>query len=52
MSKDLALNTSDGVIIRGWHVQAQKPERILIYFHENAGSTHSLKQTLEPGFST
>lgn len=39
-SIDLNLNTSDGVMIRGWHVKSKEAKRLVIYFHENAGSKH------------
>lgn len=39
-SIDLTLNTSDLVVIRGWHMKAKVAKRLIIYFHENAGSIH------------
>ena len=40
---DLKLTTSDGVTLSGWHIKQPNSQRIIIYFHENAGSNQSLR---------
>jgi hypothetical protein len=45
--KNLEIKSSDGTILRGWYVSKKnhdsvtdkhKPERLILYFHENAGN--------------
>lgn len=52
-SVDLQLNTSDGVNLRGWHIKSgERPSRLVVYFHENAGSKPNLTQTSAQDSST
>ena len=51
-SEDLTLKTPDGVNLRGWYITQEKPENILVYLHENAGSKLMARQTLGVGSPT
>lgn len=36
--EDIQMESLDGTILRGWHIINPDAKRLILYFHENAGS--------------
>ena len=37
-TEDVVITTLDDIVLRGWLIKKENSSRIVIYFHENAGS--------------
>lgn len=51
-AENVEIATSDHLKLRGWLATHPNTERILVYFHENAGSMSNLMQTSALGSPT
>jgi len=37
-TENVSITTSDSINLKGWLIKGEKSRRVIIYFHENAGS--------------
>ena len=51
-SENVEITTSDSIKLRGWLLKSENSERLIVYFHENAGSICWIIQIWELEFDT